>query len=132
MFEFKSSLMTIVIKMFQSQIYSSLFSNTYLICKQIAFQKQFTKLVVWNFWGNYGNNIANSGFTPQTLLQSPHRAVALLTEIIKKQSIIGIGKSFISARLRTMAWETVPQIILRNCLEKHDFYILYVSKQKSM
>lgn len=42
----------------------------------------------------------------------------LSTKIINKQSIKEIEKSFIWAKVRTVAWKPASQIILRNCLRE--------------
>ena len=47
-------------------------------------------------------------------------SLRVLMKIINKQSIIGIGKRFIWAKLRTIVQKTVSQITLRNC-SKHSF-----------
>ena len=48
-------------------------------------------------------------------------ACMLSTKIINKQSIIGIEKSFIWAKLRTIAQNPASQITLRNCSGKAGF-----------
>ena len=54
-------------------------------------------------------------------------------KIVHKQSIIKIEKSFIWAKLRTIAWKTASQITLRNCSREAWFLaVLYLVRTKNI
>ena len=71
---------------------------------------------IHNCKNSEANKISFNGWMgKQTVVHPDNGILLLLMEIINKQSIIGIEKSFIWAKLRTVARKTASQISLRNC-----------------